>query len=79
MNIEYDKNKLGVYIVNTITAPLMLRTKPDSSGTVLTQMSKNSEVVCYGCYSGSWLEVIYCNGETVYEGFAHTDYLTRKS
>lgn len=76
--MNYDKSKLGVYVVDTITAPLMLRSKPDSTGRVLIEMPKNSELVCYGCYENEWLEVIYCDGETVYEGFAHMYYLTRK-
>lgn len=75
MLINYDKNIKGVYVVNTTSNPLMLRSSPSTDGTVISEMPKSSKCICYGCYSGDWYVVTYEHSQILSTGFAHKNYL----
>lgn len=77
MTINYNKNIRGVYIVTTNTGPLMVRAEPDTDGTVIAEMPKNTKCICLGCYSGNWYSVTYEHDGIISNGFSHKKYLRR--
>lgn len=77
MTINYNKNIRGVYIVTTNTGPLMVRAEPNTDGTVIAEMPKNTKCICLGCYSGNWYSVTYEHDGIISTGFSHKKYLRR--
>lgn len=77
MTLNFDKTARGVYKVNTNTSPLMLRASPETTGTVIAEMPKNSKVVCWGIMSGDWYNVTYQENDILHTGFASKKYLRK--
>lgn len=77
MTINYNKNIRGVYIVETNTGPLMVRSEPSTDGTVIAEMPKKTKCICLGCYSGDWYAVTYEHGGIISTGFSYKKYLRR--
>ena len=77
MEISYDKNVRGVYIVTTSSSPLMVRASPSTDGTVMAEMPKSSKCVCLGCYSGDWYCVTYEHDGIITNGFSNKKYLRK--
>lgn len=77
MTIAFDKTIRGVYKVNTNTSPLMLRASPETVGTVIAELPKNSKVICWGIMSGEWYNVTYQENDIIHTGYAHKKYLRK--
>lgn len=73
-----DKTIQGVYYVDTGGDPLMLRSEPSTTGTVMTQLKSKMEVISLGFRSDKWFDVIAIVNGVLYQGFCHSDYLTKK-
>lgn len=77
MTIAFNKTIRGVYKVNTNKSPLMLRASPDSNGTVMAEMKKETKVICWGMYSGEWYNVSYQENDIIHTGYANKKYLRK--
>lgn len=73
-----DKAIQGVYIVDTSGSPLMMRSEPSTTGTVMAQLKTKTEVISIGFRSDKWYDVIAIIDGVLYQGFCHSDYLTKK-
>ena len=77
MNIEYNKDIRGVYIVETSQHPLMIRAEPNTDGEVIAEIPKYGKCICLGCYCGEWYAVTYEHNGIISTGFSNKNYLRR--